>query len=176
MKLCRDSLTLVLAVFAVSISTAQEPVDAWWLHAKFVPNDTEYQSLAVAKINPNWLKISILSFAALPPESRADVIWMHRNGFDFEVADFFKRKNLIDRELCGVFEDRAGRKGRFLLVLERRDAGPWKVAFLHQEYGQPGFSVLLRNRTRLYWGTCMRCGEFNRLRLKQGHFYLEPAN
>jgi len=100
---------------------------------------------------------------------------MRRDGFGFQVDDYFKQEGLSDRELCGVFEDRNGRHGRFLLVLQRPKNGPWKVAFLHRELGEAGFSVLVRRPGGLFWGTCLQCEEFSRLRLKQGSFRLESA-
>lgn len=172
----RFRLTFGLGILAALVSTAQDkPFEAWWLRATFLPSKTAYESLLATDISPDWVKISMLSYASLPSEAQADLGWMHRDGFDFRVDNYFKRTNLSDRVLCGVFEDRAGHKGRFLLVLERADKGPWKVSFLHHEIGQAGFSVLLRKQNGLFWGTCMQCGEFGRLRTKQRGFYLEQA-
>jgi hypothetical protein len=172
----RVLLKFVLGILTALASTAQDkPSEAWWLRAVFLPSKTAYESLPATDINPDWVKISMLSYASLPSEAQADLGWMHRDGFHFQVDNYFKRTNLTDRELCGVFEDRAGHKGRFLLVLERPSKGPWKVSFLHQEVGEAGFSVLLSKPNGLFWSTCMQCGEFSRLRTKQSGFYLDQA-
>jgi hypothetical protein len=172
----RVLLALGFFVFTSSTLGAQEkPVEAWWLTVTFTPSETGYESLPVSEINPNWLKLTILNYDSLPPDAQPDLGWMHRDGFHFQIDNYFKRRNLEDRELCGVFEDQLGQKGRFLLVLERIKKGSWKVAFLHQEIGEPGFSVLVRKPSGLFWGTCMLCEEFGHLRQKNGKFYLEEA-
>ncbi len=169
-------LVLAFGLIAACASPAQEkPIEAWWLNATFTPSQTAYESLPAKKINPNWVKMSVLSYALLPPDAKSDLGWMRRDGFVFQVDNYFKRQGVADRGLCGVFEDQAGRKGRFLLVLERTGTGPWRVAFLHQQAGEAGFSVFYRKGTRLYWGMCMQCDEFSRLRVKEGKLHLEEA-
>jgi hypothetical protein len=160
---------------ACALSAQEKPIEAWWLNATFTPSQTVYESLPANEINRNWVKMSVLNYAALPSDAKSDVDWMHRDGFVFQIDNYFKRKGVVDRELCGVFEDRAGHKGRFLLVLERTVTGPWKVAYLHQQDGEAGFSVFARKATGLYWGTCMQCDEFSRLRVTGGEFHLEGS-
>ncbi len=165
----------LILVAGIILAAQEKPAEAWWLHADFAPSATAYDSLPVSEINPEWVKVTVLSYASLPSEAKSDIEWMRRGGFGFQVDDYFKQKGLSDRELCGVFEDRNGRKGRFLLVLEKPQDGRWKVAFLHKEMGEAGFSVLVRKSNGLFWGACMQCEEFSRLRLKQGSFHLESA-
>jgi hypothetical protein len=163
-------------VFAQFVLTAQnKPIEAWWLRATFLPTQTAYESLPVSAISPDWVRISILSYDSLPPDAKNDLGWMRRDGFKFQVDNYFKREGLADRVLCGVFENRNGEKGRFLLVLEKAKEAQWRVAFLHQELGEPGFSVLVQKSRGLFWGTCMQCDEFSRLGAKRGAFYLEVA-
>jgi hypothetical protein len=179
MCLCsvRKTLPLTLALGVVFVLAAQnKPVEAWWLRMAFVPDKTSYESLQGSSINPNWVRFSILDYSALPPEAGPDLPWMRRGGFQFRVDNYFRWKGRIDRELCGVFQDRAGKRGRFLVVLQRTGEGPWSVAFLHQEFGGAGFSILRRNPRGLFWGTCMQCEEFSQLRMtRTGGFSLEPA-
>jgi hypothetical protein len=170
-------LTLAFGLIAACAGRGQEkPIEAWWLNATFTPSQTAYESLPVKDINPNWVRISVLTYASLPPDAKPDFPWMRRDGFVFQVDDYFKRSTgVADRELCGVFEDQAGHQGRFLLVLQRIGASAWKVAFLHQQAGETGFSVFARKAGGLYWGTCMQCGEFSRLQVKKGKFHIEAA-
>jgi len=169
-------LTLAFGLIVTCVGQAQQkPIEAWWLNATFTPSQTAYESLPVKEINRDWVKMSVLSHALLPPDAKPDLKWMRRDGFVFQVDNYFKRPGVVDRELCGVFEDQAGHQGRFLMVLERTGAGPWRVAFLHQEPGAAGFSVLVRRASGLYWGTCMQCDEFSRLQRKEGKLYLEAA-
>jgi hypothetical protein len=117
--------------------------------------------------------MSVLDYDILPREAGSDLEWMRRDGFVFRVDNHFARQGLEDRALTGVYQDAAGRKGRFLLVLQRHDRQQWAVGFLHKEVGEAGFSVLTRKATGLYWGTCMQCSEFSRLVLKDGKLELE---
>jgi hypothetical protein len=113
----------------------------------------------------------------MPTEAKADFGWMRKKRFAFQVDQYFKRPGLEDRELCGVYETRDGKRGRFVLVLERRPGSSWKAAFVEQLPGEPGFSVLLRTRKGLLWGRCMMCdGDFEPLVLKKGKYYLDPTN
>ena len=169
-------LAVVLAFLSHSISTAQQkPVEAWWLTAQFSATSADYDSVPVAAINPEWVKVSILDYTSLPPEAKDDLLWMRREGYTFRTDNQFRRKGASDREVVGVYEDRKGRKGRFLLVLERFNKSPWKVAFLHQDPGESGFSVLVRRQTGLYWSACMQCSESSRLRVSRDGFFLETA-
>jgi hypothetical protein len=169
--LLASGLVILVTVFN---SVAQDaPIDAWWLHVTFVPTESAYESIPITQINSKWVKMSVLSYESLPPEARADIAWMRRGGFDFRVDNYFRRNGLTNRVICGVFEDRARHKGRFLLVLEKPSVGSWKVVLLHEELGEAGFSVLLRNARGLFWAPCMQCGEFSRLQMKGGTFKLE---
>src|SRR5215470_5918890 len=118
----RSRKALVLLAFGLMAACAsrsqEKPIEAWWLNAAFTPSETAYESLPVNEINPSWVKISVLSYASLPPDAKSDLAWMHKDGFVFQVDNYFKRRGVVDRGLSGVFEDKAGQKGRFLLVLE----------------------------------------------------------
>lgn len=160
---------------ALPLPGQDKPIEAWWLTATFTPSQTAYESLSVKEIDPAWERIAILNYDSLPRDAKPDLDWMHKEGFVFQVDNYFKRTGKTDREICGVFEDQSGQKGRFLLVLEKTGSSPWKVAYLHRENGEAGFSILARKPAALYWGTCLQCDEFSRLRVAQGTFHLEAA-
>jgi hypothetical protein len=182
-KDCRRSLLgrrLVASFVFWSVYVAlpvgrQRPVEAWWLSARFSPTATTYESLPVTKLDPSWVKVSFLDYDILPRDSQDDVGWMRRDGFVFRVDNFFVLKGATNRVSTGVYEDRTGRRGRFLLVLQKSTGGGWQVAFLHKEPGEAGFSVLRRKSGNLYWGTCLQCDEFVRLVMKHGRFTIEPV-
>jgi hypothetical protein len=156
--------------------TQEKPAEAWWLSAEFPPTESGYDSFKAESIDPDWAKLSILSYKLLPGAAADDLSWMRTDGFVFQVDNFFKRPGIADRELCGVYQDTSGKTGRFLLVLQRKGkSAPWTVAYVHKESGSAGFSVLRRHGGSLYWGTCLQCDEFSRLKLKNGRFDLVGA-
>jgi hypothetical protein len=152
----------------------KEAEEAWWVHATFAPAETADEGLSLSAIDPDWVKMTALSYAALPPSAKSDVGWMRQQRFMFQV-DQHSKQGSENRALCGVFETLRGQRGRFLLVLERAKGAPWKVAFVRKEVGAPGFSVLVRKAAGLYWGICMQCDEFERLELKKGKYFLNAA-
>jgi hypothetical protein len=175
----RSNAGFLLAVASVSLLCAsagqrKEPEEAWWLDAKFTPVDTAYEGLSVSAIDPEWVKVTVFSYAAMPTLAKADFGWMRQHRFAFQVDQHFKRPGSENRVLCRVFEARTGQRGRFL-VLERTHGSPWKPAFVHKETGEPGFSVLVRNRSGLYWGICIQCDEFERLEFKKGKYSPDPT-
>ena len=129
---------------------------AWWLTERFKPAATAYEGLSARDIHPAWARFSVLTYAMLPPAARADVAWMRREGFAFEKDGDFNGDGRSDRALAGVYRDKAGRTGRFLLVLERQ-GDKWRKAFLHTEPGTPGFSIVTGPPGEVHWGTCMEC-------------------
>jgi hypothetical protein len=149
--------------------------EAWWLQAVFPVRNTGYDSLKAEYINVAWTKMSVLSYASLPNIASPDLSWMHKEGFTFETDNFFRRPSVTDKEICGVFEDKSGRQGQFLLVLEKSGSDSWNVAFVHEERGTAGFSVFVRKSGKVYWGTCLQCDEFGQLFLKDGKYSLSMA-
>src|ERR671920_35051 len=97
---------------------------AWWLTERFKPAATAYEGLSARDIHPAWASFSVLTYAMLPQAARADLAWMRREGFAFEKDGDFNADGRPDRALAGVYRDKAGRTGRFLLVLERQGGTP----------------------------------------------------
>ena len=154
-------LLLLCLVTGTTAAVSQEkPAEAWWLNATFAPTQTAYEGINASAIDPNWSKMSVLSYDLLPAEAKGDLEWMRRDGFMFVKEWRVGEKGLLQRAVAGVFEDRSGKSGRFLLLLRRAESGGWEKAFLHEEPGDPGFSVLVSRGQKIYWGTCMQCENF----------------
>ena len=167
-------LTFGLTFFLAFIpSHAQTSMDAWWLTESFKATETTYENLCAAQFDPNWVKFSFLKDEILPSQAKQDLSWMHRDGFKFQIDNAFKRKGIINRALCGVFEDKFRKKGRFIVVLEKTKSTPWKVSFLFEESIDVNFSVLRYLPKGLFWGTCMKCGDFLKLRFQKGKYFLD---
>lgn len=153
----RCSLSIAAALVCLAgVPSPAVAQDAWWLTEKFTPTQTSYEGLSATDIHPQWEKFSVLSYATLPPVAQSDVGWMKKEGFGFEKEGDFNRNGRRDRAVAGVYRDKAGRSGRFLLVVEQQQ-GKWVKTFLHTEPGEPGFSIITGPPGRVHWGPCLEC-------------------
>jgi hypothetical protein len=60
--------------------------------------------------------------------------------------------------VTGIYETKAGERGRFLLILTVRKRPIWKPVFFAREPGKATFSALsLEQRGALGWWTCTEC-------------------
>jgi hypothetical protein len=153
-------LTLCHVDYALS---QEKPLEAWWLRTSFPADQSSYAGLDVSEINPRWVKMGALSYDAMPAEAHMDYPWMRSGGFEFTKEGHLSHAGSIERAVTGVYKDLSGKGGRFLLVLRKNEIGKWEKVFLHEEPGEPGFSVLRSRGRSLYWGTCLQCGDFRRL-------------
>lgn len=167
------AIACVLLCSLTSACAQEQPLEAWWLKSTFTASQTAYKGIAVAAIDPNWVKMTVLSYEILPEDSKSDLDWMRKDGFEFVKEGQFSRKGLLEHVAVGVFEDRSGKGGRFLLVLRQDGAKGWSKLFLHQEVGERGFGVLVSKAGNLYWGTCMLCGNFRKLTISESGATLE---
>jgi hypothetical protein len=173
--LLRVAIGVSFLVSLMGFAGASEaPAEAWWLNSTFEPAQTEYAGISASEIHPDWVKLTVLSYELLPAVAHGDLVWMKGGGFVFVKEGHFGDKSVVRRAAAGVFRDRSGHVGRFLLVLQHgTNESIWKKVFLHQEIGEAGFSVLVSKQGLLYWGTCMQCGEFRRVTIGRHGVRLE---
>jgi hypothetical protein len=62
-----------------------------------------------------------------------------------------------ERAVVGVYRDRAGLTGRFLLILATDAQGRRRKKALFAEPGSPGFSALFVWDKKLHWVFCLEC-------------------
>ena len=160
--LTKVSLLWILLCVVGGALSQDRPLEAW-LRVEFPATETSYQGVDISALEPRWQKIGVLSYGVLPSDANDDIGWMRKEGFAFVKEGNLGAKGFVDRAVVGVFKDRSGNGGRFLLVLRKEPSGAWKKLFLHQEPGERGFSVLVARGGKLYWGTCMQCENFRRL-------------
>jgi hypothetical protein len=146
---------------------------AWWLTERFTPAQTSYEGLTARELHPKWQKFSVLSEAVLPAKAKSDLVWMRKEGLAFTREGDFNRNGRRDRAVAGVYVDIAGRRGRFLLVLEQEE-GRWRKTFLSNDPGRPGFSILFGRGNEVYWGPCMECDISSRLQPRGNTYVLAP--
>src|SRR6266487_3632511 len=81
----------------------------------------------------------------------------------FELRGDFNRDGRPDQAAVGVYETTTGQTGRFMLIVTRTDSGAWRLVFLEQLPGKPGFLALGRNRSRIAVMSCMDCDDDSEL-------------
>ncbi len=155
------------AARALGALTASYP---WWLEARYDPMDTVVASLPIRQIDTLWDRASILSTDLLTPRAQADPSWLGDSSAVFEHDGDFNGDGQADRALVGVYRDRTGDEGRFLLILTTQGLDAWTVAFLQEVPGTAGFSVLLNQRNAVVWADCMECDRLNRLTWQDGTY------
>src|SRR6266487_1547720 len=152
------------AVYASCDPQAQidEGSKAWWLRIRFSPCDSEIYGIPVEKIDPWWRLASVNQLKHIPiPE-------LHQQGLafgklHFELRGDFNRDGRPDQAAVGVYETTTGQTGRFMLIVTRTDSGAWRLVFLEQLPGKPGFLALGRNRSRIAVMSCMDCDDDSEL-------------
>lgn len=153
---------------------ARNAPDAWWLTARFVPADTAVAGLSVGRIDSTWTRAVALSRQAMPDSAAADRRQLNARNLGFERSGDFNGDGRPDRALVGAYETRSGEHGRFLLVLTRTPAGTWEKAFVSEEPGVAGFSILWQSATGLAWMFCLECDDGALLRWQQDRYALVP--
>jgi hypothetical protein len=149
---------LSLAVVSIALGTGSDHLDdAWWLTARFAPQDVAIEAIPVRELDPSWVAASALKAAVLPAQASSAGESVEAHGGAFEVSSDFDRDGRIDRALVGVYKTDSGDVGRFLLVLTVGKRGMWSKRALFKQQGEAGFSVLFLQRGRLVWGFCMEC-------------------
>ena len=100
----------------------------------------------------------------------------HRNGACILCFDGdYNRDGRRDRAAVGVYQTRAGKQGRFLLIVTETSADRWQKTFLRAEPGDPGFSLLsLEPAGRLGWWSCMECDNWTELVWADTAYVLKP--
>src|SRR5713101_7684816 len=160
--------TWVSAVYACDpqAQIAERPLhDAWWLRIRFSPCDSEIYGIPVDKIDSSWRLASVNQLKHIPKSAlyecgQNDLV---DGKLHFELNGDFNRDGRPDRAAVGVYETTTGQTGRFMLIVTRTDSGGWRLVFLEELPGKPGFLVLGRNRSRIAVMSCMECDDDSEL-------------
>ena len=146
---------------------------ASWPTMTFVPSGTEIDSIPVALIDSTWVLATPLAERMLPPhDSTGPFALADSVGFQFDGD--FNGDDVLDRARVGVYRDRDGNEGSFLVILSRPDSVHWSPAFVATEPGEPRFSVLVNDRAGLIWAECMTCGRWRPVFWSEGRWTLGP--
>jgi len=142
------------------VKIATEPTNsAWWLRAQFRPADEKVRDIPVMSLDSSWQLASefrkdFLTKEVLGEDGSAQ---METAGLSFNLSGDFNKDGVEDLALVGVYQDRAGARGNFLVVMTKTDTGGWRKVFLKAWPGQAGFLSLRQIGNKLQLWNCMAC-------------------
>jgi hypothetical protein len=164
---------LAVAVVIIALGSTGSSQLAWWLTARFVPQDLSVEGIPVRELDRDWVAASVLKAAALPGEASAAGESVEEHDAAFEVSQDFDRDGRRDKALVGVYKTGAGQLGRFLLVLSTGKGGKWSKRALFKQSGEAGFSALWQQRGQLIWAFCMDCDSLCEVTPRRGVWKLK---
>jgi hypothetical protein len=148
---------------------------AWWLLIEYEPETKHIQAIPVSEIDPSWTLAEALSKEAIPPEELSNFQKHYeRDGYSFTKEGDFNGDGKRDKAIVGIYKDKSGKMGRFLLILTESQKNKWTKSFVYKNPGKPGFSILRIENNQLCWCFCMDCDIMNYVRWKNGKYVLEP--
>jgi hypothetical protein len=131
--------------------------DAWWVAALFKPEHRAVEGLPVSSVDATWVAASALREEMLPPQSREPGESVQDHHGHLMLSSDLDGDQRPEKALVGVYRDKAGRTGRFLLILGSDQRGAMQKQALFTEPGPAGFSVLFHKANKLVWAFCMEC-------------------
>jgi len=150
-------VALTTAAHAQPFAAVKPGTDAWWLRTSFNPIHTEVRGIPVQKIRRNWCKATEFTRALMPKkemdEDKSEQM-MNEVGLAFSFTGNFDRSKTKQVALVGVYQECAGKKGSFLLII---DEGTQKVRFLDTTPGAHQFAILSVHENDIVLAGCMEC-------------------
>ncbi|MBI3595603.1 MAG: hypothetical protein HY203_00435 [Nitrospirae bacterium] len=146
---------------------------ASWLKVKYSPVQDKIESIPIQSIDKDWSKVLVLSKENQPQDVLKDLEDRERHGYRFQLEGDFNKDGEKDKALVGVYIDKAGVVGRFLLILTNAKAGVWEKTFLYKSPGESGFSILFYEKGHLSFSACMDCDDFADLIWEKGNYRLK---
>ena len=141
--------------------------EAWWVIAEFHPFTTEVRGIPANQIRKSWCKATEFRKDLIPKEllveNGADV--MKDAGMSFAVEGRFDGAATRQVAVVGVFQECAGPKGRFMLILDQPDGEKPKVRFIDAVRTNRQFAALSKDKRGklVLWG-CMECDGYSVLK------------
>jgi hypothetical protein len=142
---------------------------AWWLRILFRPAYETIRGIPVDQLDRNWVRATELKKEYIPKELLFErgTDNMKANHLEFSQFGDFNQDGTNDEALVGVYEDRKGGRGEFLLIVTKRLHMAEKI-FLKAWPGKGGYLALGRNGKNIQVWDCMECDNFAELAWDQG--------
>ena len=182
----------VLAVGVLMLMAARAPAqqvfvtlncylkkEAWWVIAEFNQFTTEVRGIPADQIRKSWCKATEFRKELIPKEllfeNGADV--MKGAGMSFAIEGRFDGATTRQIAVVGVFQECAGKKGRFMLLLDQPEGEKPKIRFVDAIRTNRQFGALSKDKggKLVLWG-CMECDGYSVLKWdrKKNRFGWEP--
>ena len=148
---------LATAAQAQDFATTKPGKDAWWLRTSFNPMHTEVRGIPVAKIRKDWCKATEFTLDLIPKKLRDEddtEKMIKQYGFAFSMEGHFDRSKTTQVALTGVYQTCAGKKGSFLLVL---DKDTQKIRFVDATPSDTQFAILTSGEKDIVIAYCLEC-------------------
>jgi hypothetical protein len=133
---------------------------AWWLLAEFQPFTTEVRGIPVNQIRKNWCRATEFRRDLIPEDLLVEkgVDLMAQANLSFALEGHLDGSAVNQVALVGVYQECAGKKGTFTLVLDQLADGKRKVRFVSASPTDHQFSALGKGEgnTIVAWN-CMDC-------------------
>lgn len=131
---------------------------AWWLRIEFRPVHQTIRGIPVRNLDSNWIRATELKKSYIPKDLLFEFgrDGMAENHLEFARSGDFNKDGNPDEALVGVYEDRQGVRGGFILILSQRGHKLEKI-YLEEWPGNPVFVALGRNGDNLLVWSCMEC-------------------
>jgi hypothetical protein len=184
---------MIVASSAIALTMARAPAqqpfvtldgdpnkEAWWVVAQFQPFTTEVRGIPVDQLRKTWCRATEFRKDLIPKEllvGETGVDEMQAAGMSFAIDGRFDGSTTKQVALVGVYQECAGEKGSFLLILDQPPDGKAKVRFLHAVKSDHQFFALQKGKDgTIVVAACMECdgGEILRWDRKKRKFDWVP--
>jgi hypothetical protein len=134
--------------------------EAWWLIADFNPFTADVRGIPANQIRAGWCKATEFRRDLLPRqllvEGGADT--MQSAGLSFAIEGSFDGAPTKQIAVVGVYQECAGPKGRFVLILDQPADGRGRVRFVDAVPADRQFGALQKGKggALVVWD-CMEC-------------------
>lgn len=163
-----------LCLLALAACSRPDPVawvvdepagESWWLRIRFRPAFDSIRGVPLADIEPGWDKATEFRAEYFPYKvARQAALDLEKSGSHLSLLGDFNTDGDEDLALAGVFRDKSGQSGSFVLILTREEGGGWRKAHLATHLGDASFAVLdpVPGGVQAWW--CLECDYYFEIR------------
>lgn len=127
----------------------------FWNFDIYKPNETTIEGIPLHVFDLSWKKASVFSEDLLSLDAK-EYIKALSNNYRFTITGDFNNDNMIDKAMVGIYSDKGGMSGNFLLIITNKNQ-KWIKSFLYTWGNKPKFAMLNLTNQKLWFGSCFEC-------------------